>query len=72
MLNSLMYKLSYYRFDEVVTGHGRKTGWDTVRQVEIGVTLSRLEILIVVVVGVIFKQTIPFESMTMRQAFFGF
>ncbi len=32
-----MYKLCYYRFDEVTTQQGKPTGWDTVRQAEIGV-----------------------------------
>lgn len=37
MLNSLMYRLSYYRFDEVRTAWQKGTGYDTVRQTEIGV-----------------------------------
>ncbi|KAL6057729.1 oligosaccharyl transferase stt3 subunit [Balamuthia mandrillaris] len=36
MLNCLMYKLSYYRFGEVMTEPGKPTGWDRVRGVEIG------------------------------------
>eukprot|EP01132_Coremiostelium_polycephalum_P009021 gene9021-11049_t len=36
MLNSLMYKLSYYRFGEVATDYG-KMGYDRVRRVDIGV-----------------------------------
>ncbi|KAN0047997.1 hypothetical protein ACTA71_002388 [Dictyostelium dimigraforme] len=36
MLNSLMYKLSYYRFSEVHTDYQRPTGFDRVRNVEIG------------------------------------
>ena len=36
MKNCLMYKLCYYRFDEVTTAQGRPTGWDTVRNAEIG------------------------------------
>lgn len=36
MLNSLMYKLSYYRFSEMMTEHGRPTGFDRVRRAEIG------------------------------------
>ena len=35
MLNSLMYKLSYYRFDEMPTMYGSK-GYDTVRQYVMG------------------------------------
>jgi len=31
-----MYKLCYYRFDEVTTQQGKPTGWDTVRNAEIG------------------------------------
>jgi dolichyl-diphosphooligosaccharide---protein glycosyltransferase len=36
MKNCLMYKLCYYRFDEVTTSQGKPTGWDTVRNAEIG------------------------------------
>lgn len=36
MKNCLMYKLAYYRFDEVTTQQGKPTGYDTVRNVEIG------------------------------------
>lgn len=36
MKNCLMYKLCYYRFDEVNTAQGKPTGWDTVRNAEIG------------------------------------
>lgn len=36
MKNCLMYKLCYYRFDEVTTAQGKPTGWDTVRNAEIG------------------------------------
>ena len=36
MKNCLMYKLCYYRFDEVTTMQGKPTGWDTVRNAEIG------------------------------------
>ncbi|KAI6244192.1 Dolichyl-diphosphooligosaccharide--protein glycotransferase [Aphelenchoides fujianensis] len=46
MLNSLMYKLSYYKFGSVTTEHGRGTGFDRVRGSEIGVkdvTLKHLE-----------------------------
>ena len=38
MKNCLMYKLCYYRFDEVTTQQGKPTGWDTVRNAEIGVS----------------------------------
>lgn len=31
-----MYKLAYYRFDEVQTRQGGPTGYDTVRNAEIG------------------------------------
>ena len=31
MKNSLMYKLSYYRYDEVMTAYGKNKGYDTVR-----------------------------------------
>ena len=36
MLHSLMYKLSYYRFGEVYTEYSKPSGFDRVRQVEIG------------------------------------
>uniref|UniRef100_A0A914WPH7 Dolichyl-diphosphooligosaccharide--protein glycosyltransferase subunit STT3A n=1 Tax=Plectus sambesii TaxID=2011161 RepID=A0A914WPH7_9BILA len=36
MLNSLMYKLCYYRFGGVYTEQGRPTGYDRVRNSEIG------------------------------------
>eukprot|EP00026_Physarum_polycephalum_P003887 Phypoly_transcript_03903.p1 GENE.Phypoly_transcript_03903~~Phypoly_transcript_03903.p1 ORF type:complete len:723 (+),score=111.26 Phypoly_transcript_03903:65-2170(+) len=36
MLNTLMYKMCYYRFGEVYTEQGRPTGYDRVRNVEIG------------------------------------
>eukprot|EP00792_Barthelona_sp_PAP020_P004856 TRINITY_DN2383_c0_g1_i1.p1 TRINITY_DN2383_c0_g1~~TRINITY_DN2383_c0_g1_i1.p1 ORF type:complete len:689 (+),score=147.92 TRINITY_DN2383_c0_g1_i1:1510-3576(+) len=36
MLNSLMYKLCYYRFGEVMTDYNSPTGFDRVRRVEIG------------------------------------
>lgn len=36
MLNSLMYKMCYYRFGEVYTAHEKPTGWDNVRNCEIG------------------------------------
>ena len=31
MLSSLMYRLSYYRFDEVKTAYDKPEGFDTVR-----------------------------------------
>jgi dolichyl-diphosphooligosaccharide--protein glycosyltransferase len=46
MLNSLMYKLCYYRFGEMMTEYGKPTGWDRVRGTEIGnkdFTLEYLE-----------------------------
>eukprot|EP01089_Gocevia_fonbrunei_P021805 TRINITY_DN85_c0_g1_i1.p1 TRINITY_DN85_c0_g1~~TRINITY_DN85_c0_g1_i1.p1 ORF type:complete len:710 (+),score=129.82 TRINITY_DN85_c0_g1_i1:105-2234(+) len=46
MLNCLMYKLCYYRFDRVYTESGRGQGFDRVRSVEIGkkgFTLEHLE-----------------------------
>lgn len=36
MLNSLMYKLSYYRFGEVMTDYNRPVGFDRARGYEIG------------------------------------
>lgn len=36
MLNSLMYKMSYYRFGEMMTQYGMPPGFDRVRGVEIG------------------------------------
>jgi len=36
LLNSLMYKTSYYRFGEVMTDYGQPSGFDRVRGVEIG------------------------------------
>lgn len=36
MLNSLMYKMSYYRFGEMMTQYGMPQGYDRVRGVEIG------------------------------------
>ncbi len=43
MLNSLMYRLSYYRFDEVRTSWGKAPGFDTVRQTEIGLKGYKLK-----------------------------
>jgi dolichyl-diphosphooligosaccharide--protein glycosyltransferase len=42
MRNSLMYRLCYYRFDEISNAPGRK-GYDTVRQAEIGYKGFKLE-----------------------------
>mmetsp|Transcript_22784 Transcript_22784/g.37497 ORF Transcript_22784/g.37497 Transcript_22784/m.37497 type:complete len:193 (+) Transcript_22784:2-580(+) len=36
MLNSLMYKMCYYRFGQTMTEYGKPTGYDRVRNVEIG------------------------------------
>ena len=36
MLDSLMYRLSYYRFGEVRTVNGEPIGYDTARNCEIG------------------------------------
>jgi dolichyl-diphosphooligosaccharide--protein glycosyltransferase len=36
MLNSLMYKISYHRFPQMMTEYGKPTGYDRVRRVEIG------------------------------------
>lgn len=36
LLNCLMYKMCYYRFGEVYTEQGRPTGYDRVRNTEIG------------------------------------
>ncbi|EFA77669.1 oligosaccharyl transferase [Heterostelium album PN500] len=36
MLNTLMYKLCYYRFSEINTDYGKPSGYDRVRNVEIG------------------------------------
>ena len=43
MLNSLMYKLSYYKFGEMTTEYQRPHGFDRVRQVEIGNKQFELE-----------------------------
>ncbi|KAG0588385.1 hypothetical protein KC19_2G239500 [Ceratodon purpureus] len=46
MLQSLMYKLCYYRFGELHTDHNRPTGFDRARGVEIGnkdIELKHLE-----------------------------
>ena len=36
LLNCLMYKMCYYRFGQVYTEQGKPTGYDRVRNVEIG------------------------------------
>jgi len=36
MKNSLMYRLAFYRFGEVRTKHNEPSGYDTVRNCEIG------------------------------------
>jgi dolichyl-diphosphooligosaccharide---protein glycosyltransferase len=36
MLNCLMYKMSYYRFDEMQTAYGRPMGYDQARNTEAG------------------------------------
>lgn len=36
MLNCLMYKLSYFDFGNIMTEHGKGTGYDRVRNYEIG------------------------------------
>ncbi|KAK3225378.1 hypothetical protein Dsin_005240 [Dipteronia sinensis] len=45
MLNCLMYKLSYYRFGELVTEYGKPSGYDRARGVEIGNKDIKLEYL---------------------------
>jgi len=45
LLNCLMYKLCYYRFGQVVTEYGRASGYDRVRNVEIGNKDFELEYL---------------------------
>lgn len=42
MKNCLMYRLSYYRFGEVRTSQARPSGYDAVRQAEIGVKNIKL------------------------------
>lgn len=46
MKNCLMYKLCYYRFDEVTTQQGKPTGFDTVRNVEIGVIIFYFKLIL--------------------------
>lgn len=45
MLESMMYKLCYYRFGQIVTEQGRPSGFDRVRKVEIGNKDFELEYL---------------------------
>lgn len=45
MTNSLMYKMSYYRFGEVMLERGRPAGFDRVRHREIGVKDIKLKYL---------------------------
>jgi len=45
MHNSLMYKMCYYRFGEVMTEQGKPTGWDRVRNQEIGNKDFELDVL---------------------------
>jgi dolichyl-diphosphooligosaccharide--protein glycosyltransferase len=46
MINSLMYKMAYYRFAEISSMYGQPTGFDRSRNMEIGkknIRLSRIE-----------------------------
>ncbi|XP_074656165.1 dolichyl-diphosphooligosaccharide--protein glycosyltransferase subunit STT3A-like [Tubulanus polymorphus] len=45
LLNCLMYKLSYYRFGSVYTENGKPTGYDRVRNKEIGNKDFQLDVL---------------------------
>merc|ERR1719423_42423 len=45
LLNSLMYKMCYYRFGEVYTEGGKPPGYDRVRNVEIGNKGFELDVL---------------------------
>lgn len=45
MLNSLMYKMCYYRFGEIMTEQGKPTGYDRVRNQEIGNKDFELDVL---------------------------
>eukprot|EP00823_Brevimastigomonas_motovehiculus_P005613 TRINITY_DN417_c0_g5_i1.p1 TRINITY_DN417_c0_g5~~TRINITY_DN417_c0_g5_i1.p1 ORF type:complete len:744 (-),score=196.74 TRINITY_DN417_c0_g5_i1:248-2479(-) len=45
LLNSLMYKLCYYKFGQIQTEQGKPSGWDRVRSVEIGRKDFELEYL---------------------------
>lgn len=39
LLNCMMYKMCYYRFDEITTDYRMPSGYDRARNVEIGVSL---------------------------------
>ncbi len=43
MLNSLMYKMSYHDFGNIMTENGKGTGYDRVRQYEIGNKDTKLD-----------------------------
>lgn len=45
LLNSLMYKMCYYRFGQVYTEGGKPTGFDRVRGAEIGNKDFELDVL---------------------------
>ena len=45
LLNSLMYKMCYYRFGQVYTEGGKPPGYDRVRNAEIGVKDFELDVL---------------------------
>jgi len=45
LLNCLMYKMSYYRFGEVYTEQGKPSGYDRVRNAEIGNKDFELDVL---------------------------
>lgn len=45
MLDSLMYKMCYYKFGQVYTDQGKPAGWDRVRTAEIGSKDFQLSIL---------------------------
>jgi len=45
MLNSLMYKMCYYRFGEMMTQYGQPGGFDRVRNYEIGKKNFELEVI---------------------------
>lgn len=45
MLNSLMYKLCYYKFGQMFTESGKPSGYDRVRSAEIGNKDFELDVL---------------------------
>eukprot|EP00055_Hartaetosiga_balthica_P006311 m.19611 g.19611 ORF g.19611 m.19611 type:complete len:719 (+) comp5139_c0_seq1:97-2253(+) len=45
LLNSLMYKMSYYNFHEAFTQHGKPGGWDRVRKAEMGNKDFKLKVI---------------------------